>query len=168
MIFLANLSLKFQLLRSPSSGSLSVFVIEGRVRYPGFYTYIGSYSLKDALKRAGGLIGNNKLSPGFFTAPLINGNMISVNNEIKFYLMEAEKFILFFIPFDVNHATLKQLMAIPGLGEKLSQNILDYRSNAGGFKSIEELKNISGIGESKFPKIKNYFSINYTGGNNGH
>jgi len=59
---------------------------------------------------------------------------------------------------DLNTADKMLLMKIPGIGEKLAGRIMDFRSANGGFKSIEELKNIKGITESKFAKIKEYIS----------
>jgi competence protein ComEA len=68
--------------------------------------------------------------------------------------------MLFFIPFDLNQATTNQLEAIPGIGEKLSRDIFEYRAKNGSFKSIEELKNVPGIGDENYTKIKPYFALN--------
>ncbi len=60
---------------------------------------------------------------------------------------------------DLNKADKYALMEIPGIGEKLSQRIMEYRSKQGVFKEIEELKNIKGITDSRYEKIKDAFSI---------
>lgn len=60
---------------------------------------------------------------------------------------------------NLNTATLKQLQLLPGIGESLAQRILDYREQNGSFKAIEELMNVSGIGEKKFTNIKDYLTI---------
>ena len=57
-------------------------------------------------------------------------------------------------PLNLNAATVAQLEALPGIGAKTAQRILDYRQKSGGFKKIEELMNVKGIGEKSFLKIK--------------
>ena len=60
---------------------------------------------------------------------------------------------------NLNKATLADLQTITGIGAKRAQDILDYRESKGGFSSIDELKNISGIGEKTFEKIKDAVSV---------
>lgn len=58
----------------------------------------------------------------------------------------------------INTATKEELMTLPGIGEAKAQEIIDYRNTNGGFNTIEDLKNISGIGDSIFAKIKDYIT----------
>ena len=55
---------------------------------------------------------------------------------------------------NLNTATLDQLETLPGIGRKTAERILDQRQKIGGFKKIEELMNVKGIGEKSFLKIK--------------
>ena len=55
---------------------------------------------------------------------------------------------------NLNSATLEQLQALPGIGPKTAQLIVEYRQKSGGFKKVEELMNIKGIGEKSFLKLK--------------
>jgi len=55
---------------------------------------------------------------------------------------------------NINTATLEQLETLPGIGRKVAERILEYRTKSGGFKRIEELMNVKGIGEKSFLKLK--------------
>ncbi|EGT3614970.1 competence protein ComE [Clostridium perfringens] len=60
---------------------------------------------------------------------------------------------------NINAASKETLMTLNGIGESKAQAIIDYREETGGFKSIDELTNISGIGEKTLEKIKDKISI---------
>ena len=55
---------------------------------------------------------------------------------------------------NLNTATVDQLTTLPGIGVKTAELIIEYRTKSGGFKKIEELMNIKGIGEKTFLKLK--------------
>ncbi len=57
-------------------------------------------------------------------------------------------------PMNINTATAAQLETLPGIGARTAQAIVDQRQKSGGFKKIEELMNIKGIGEKSFLKLK--------------
>lgn len=59
----------------------------------------------------------------------------------------------------INTATLEQLMTLSGIGESKALDIIKYRETNGGFKSIDELKNVGGIGDSLFDKIKENITL---------
>jgi len=60
---------------------------------------------------------------------------------------------------ELNSADRDLLMSVPGIGQKLGQRILEYRTQNGAFKEIEELKKIKGITDYRFRKIKNFFVV---------
>ena len=57
-------------------------------------------------------------------------------------------------PLNLNTATVAQLETLPGIGKSTAERILEYREKSGGFKKIEDLMNVRGIGEKSFLKLK--------------
>jgi competence protein ComEA len=55
---------------------------------------------------------------------------------------------------NLNTATIEQLETLPGIGRKTAELIMEYRTKSGGFKRIEDLMNVKGIGEKSFLKLK--------------
>jgi competence protein ComEA len=62
-------------------------------------------------------------------------------------------------PVNLNTATAEQLATIPGVGVKMAERILDYRQKNGGFKKVEDLMNVSGVGEKSFLKMKPLITV---------
>ncbi|WP_414042879.1 helix-hairpin-helix domain-containing protein [Macrococcus animalis] len=60
---------------------------------------------------------------------------------------------------NINTAEQSALEEIPGVGPKKAQEIIQYRESNGGFKSIEEIKEIKGIGDKTYESLKDYISI---------
>jgi comEA protein len=57
---------------------------------------------------------------------------------------------------NLNSASVEQLTALPGVGEKLAERIVQYRQKSGGFKSTQDLLNVQGIGEKNFAKLQTF------------
>jgi competence protein ComEA len=62
-------------------------------------------------------------------------------------------------PLNLNTATVAQLETLPGIGRSTAERILDYREKNGGFKKIEDLMNVRGIGEKSFLKLKPLITV---------
>lgn len=60
---------------------------------------------------------------------------------------------------NINTATSEELQRLPGVGESIANRILTYRKENGKFSAIEDLKNVSGIGDAKFNNISQYIYI---------
>ena len=60
---------------------------------------------------------------------------------------------------NINTATKEELIAIPGIGDKISDRVIIYREEHGGFKNIEDIMNVKGIGKKKFEKMKPYITV---------
>ena len=77
-----------------------------------------------------------------------NDNSVNTNKSIK----ESK--------VNINTATQTQLETLPGIGPSTALKIISYRQENGKFNSIEDIKQVNGIGESKFNNIKDLICIN--------
>ena len=78
-----------------------------------------------------------------------SGNTSSENQMVK-----GEKIMI-----NINKATKEQLQELSGIGDATAQKIIDYRKENGDFKQVEDLKNVPGIGDAKFERIKENICI---------
>lgn len=62
---------------------------------------------------------------------------------------------------NINTATIEELVTLDGIGEAIAKRIVDYRTENGKFTNIEDLMNVSGIGEKKFNAIKKFLSVDW-------
>ncbi len=60
---------------------------------------------------------------------------------------------------NINQAEQSELEEIPGIGPKKAQDIIKYRTDNGGFKAIEEIKEIRGIGDKTYESLKDYIEV---------
>lgn len=59
----------------------------------------------------------------------------------------------------INKSSIDELMSLPGIGEKTAKEIINYRNNNNGFHYLEEIKNVKGIKDKKYEKIKEFISL---------
>lgn len=62
-------------------------------------------------------------------------------------------------PININTATVEELCLIDGMGEARASAIIEYREYIGGYESVEQIMNISGIGESLYAKLSPYLTV---------
>lgn len=62
-------------------------------------------------------------------------------------------------PININTATATELMQLPHVGAKTAERIIAFRKQNGGFKRVEEIMNVKGIGEKTFAKLKPLLSL---------
>jgi len=67
-------------------------------------------------------------------------------------------------PLNLNTATAAQLETLPGVGKATAERILEYRQKSGGFKKIEDLMLVRGVGEKSFLKLKPLVTVAATTG----
>jgi competence protein ComEA len=62
-------------------------------------------------------------------------------------------------PVNINTASLEELQTLPGIGETKAKAIIAYREDKQGFKSIDELQNVTGIGPATFERLKDLITV---------
>ncbi|UCD72270.1 MAG: helix-hairpin-helix domain-containing protein [Syntrophobacterales bacterium] len=147
---------------NPSSIAIEV---AGETPNPGIYSFPTEVTVERALVKAGG-IGRGKISnPQVLNNTLNAGSKIVVIRDAEHTLiielarMEPEKCIVFSVPLNLNEVEEEDLTLIPGIGPRLAQRIIQYRSKKGGFRKIEELKDVRGIGKKKLRSLERYLII---------
>jgi len=154
-------------LPSPSEEFVREIVVEvsGEVKRPGIYLFQNPPTLREAIEKAGGLKEPAQFDITSSSEILEIGTLLAVekdkSQEIKIKLgrMAANKLLVFSIPLDLNRVSREDLCLIPGIGESLAQEIITYREGRRGFRSIEELKNVKGIGEKKWKDFRKVFTV---------
>jgi competence protein ComEA len=132
---------------SPPSPEISVYV-EGEVANPGIYNLENGDRVADAIEAAGGFTGNADQSSVNLSATLKEGAQIHVYKSGD-------------VPqkVNINTAEIWLLESLPGIGETLAQRIVDYRIAHGYFQSVDDLKQVDGIGAAVFEKIKDKITV---------
>lgn len=147
---------------SSESKLLYVYVC-GQVKNPGVYTLPEGSRIYDVFELAGGFTESAATDYWNQARLLKDGEMLYVpskeevkdrpiEEETKGQTYESNK-------VNINTATIAELMSLPGIGETKAKAILAYRQEHGEFSSLEELKQVEGIKEAVFTKIKAYIEI---------
>jgi competence protein ComEA len=145
-------------------GEDSVFVdVKGSVKKPGLYKVKRGERLKFVIDRAGGFTAEADVK-------LIN-LAVKVTDEMLIYVPEMGE-VQSEIPviqgeqggsdetkINLNSATLEEFETLPGIGPAKAATFVQYRDENGPFNKIEDIKNISGIGDKTFEKLKDYIFV---------
>ncbi|HGI5156581.1 TPA: helix-hairpin-helix domain-containing protein [Streptococcus agalactiae] len=140
--------------------------VKGAVNHPGVYSLPSQSRVTDAIKRAGGLTNLADSKSVNLAQKLQDETVIYVAQKgEKITVVEEEKANNIATQgnskgkINLNKADLSSLQTISGVGAKRAQDILDYRDSQGGFKTIDDLKNVSGIGEKTLEKLRQDVTI---------
>ncbi|WP_237720312.1 ComEA family DNA-binding protein [Streptomyces xiaopingdaonensis] len=148
---------------SAAGGEVTVDVA-GDVKKPGLRTLPTGSRVEDALKAAGGLTPGAETEGLNRARPLVDGEQIVAGGPPQAQPGAEPSGAASGhgaapggapgAPISLGSATAEQLETLPGIGPALAQRILDYREQQGGFASVEQLQEVSGIGERRFADIQ--------------
>ncbi len=146
--------------------------IAGAVKNPGIVKLKEGSRIEDAIDAAGGLTEDANISDVNLAYILDDGTKINIPSINDEYSQEeivsdgggtaiAEEFsndgsnsLI-----NINTATETELETLPGIGPTIANKIVEYRKENGNFNTIEDIKNVSGIGESKYASIEELITI---------
>lgn len=142
-----------------------VVEIKGEVANPDVYEISEGSIIRDLITKAGGLTNEANIDKINRADKLRDNQLIVIPNKNELSNANtninvskegntAEEGII-----NINTASLEELQKINGVGEVKAKSIINYREKNGGFKSIDEMKNIEGIGDKTFEKMKDQITI---------
>jgi competence protein ComEA len=143
-----------------TSGATIVVAVSGQVHRPGLVRLPAGSRVADAIDAAGGALPGTDLATINLARKVADGELIVVG------LASSA------IPaagsggggaggglVNLNTATLEQLQTLPGVGPVLASRIIEYREHNGGFRSVEDLRKVSGVGDARFADLKSRVTV---------
>ncbi|MER8100604.1 helix-hairpin-helix domain-containing protein [Kitasatospora sp. NPDC094016] len=144
----------------PGSGAVVVVDIGGRVHLAGLHTLPGGSRVADALRAAGGPLPETDTRSLNLARVLTDGEQILVGEPAQASAPGAgagngpPAAGTPRPPVSLNRAGLEQLDTLPGVGPTLAQRILAYRTSHGSFRTLDQLRQVSGIGARTFAELR--------------
>ena len=133
--------------------------VTGEVNQPGEYQIPAGGRYSDAIYAAGGATKRAYIDPTLLDQALSNGDQVVLPSAENAGEPSSSQDGNDGRRININTADQPELMRLPGIGEAMAGRIIAYREEYGGFQRVEELMNISGIGEKKFADIKPYVTV---------
>nr|WP_258036145.1 helix-hairpin-helix domain-containing protein [Streptomyces sp. SM10] len=145
-----------------TSGGRIVVDVSGKVRKPGIQHLPAGSRVEDALRAAGGaregadistlnrarvLTDGEQVAVGTPAAPPPGGGVAAGSGSAVGQAGPVA-------PLSLGTATVEQLDTLPGVGPVLAQHIIDYRTEHGGYRSVDELREVNGIGDRRFADLR--------------
>jgi competence protein ComEA len=133
--------------------------VAGAVVHPGVVILDPGARVMDAVQQAGGPLPDAELDSLNLAQPVSDGQKITVPRKGESVGNGGGNASPGSGKVNINTAGKEELERLPGIGPTLAQRILDYREAHGGFRSVEELRKVSGIGPKKFEELKGLVEI---------
>lgn len=158
----------------PQSEESIIYIdIKGAVNRPGLYQLSEGSRMVDAIEAAGGLTTEADDRTINLAEKLLDQQKIIVytESEIAEQLMQEDRDNLLDRDYhlsspsvasqkiNINIATVEELQTLPNIGPKKAQAIIEYRQTNGSFQTIDQIKEIKGIGEKTYEELANLISV---------
>lgn len=169
-----------------NKGTIKVDV-KGMVENSGVVEIDSNSRVIDALNEAGGLLDGSNTEYLNLSKKLKDGDVIIVYSNEYIESLKKDKTVYIELPCEcpdkindgcitneivneevysesntlisINTGTKEELMTLPGIGESKADAIIKYRNESNGFNTLEDIMNVSGIGEAAYSKIKDYIRL---------
>lgn len=137
----------------PAPAGLLVHVV-GAVEHPGIYRMKRGDRVYDAIAAAGGL----SVEADITRLPNLAGRLKD-GEQVKVPFAKGSSGTTVITRVNLNTATLEELEVVPGFTSAFAQEVIDYRTNFGGFQNIRELVEILGMSEADFVIARRYLTL---------
>lgn len=148
-----------------STKEVTVYV-SGAINNPGIVTLNQGDRLSDAVDKLGGMTEDadfNQVNLAIKVEDEKHYIIPKIGEKIEIPVEQRQESALEnkenSTKININSATIEELDTLPGVGEATANKILNYRNENGKFNSIEEIKNVNGIGDKKYEEIKDLISV---------
>lgn len=135
--------------------------IKGAIEIPGVYEMMANQRVIDVVHKAGGLKDDSDSNTVNFAKQL--------EDEMMIYIPSIGEEVVVELPVsldtsdggrvNINQADLNELLTLNGVGPQKAQEIISYRESNGQFSKVEDIMNVSGIGEKTFEKIQDQLTV---------
>ncbi|MER7487341.1 helix-hairpin-helix domain-containing protein [Streptomyces sp. NPDC126497] len=144
------------------AGPEIVVDVAGKVRNPGIHRLPAGSRVEDALRAAGGVRPGTRTGALNRARFLVDGEQVVVGGPAQAGAPPGDgpgaagtaAGAAPAAPVSLSTATVDQLDALPGVGPVLARHIVDYRTRNGGFRSVDELREVNGIGDRRFADLR--------------
>lgn len=158
-------SIKEEILDEEKAKEGEIYVdLDGAVKNPGVYILKEDARLNDILEKAGGVLENSDMKEVNKAAKLKDGEKVYIpfkgnQKEEKHEEKELDETKEENKKININEAKEEELKKITGVGKATAERIILHRKKYGKFKNIEDIKNVKGISDAKFTKIKDRICV---------
>ena len=159
-----------------TNDDIVIIHITGSVKNPGIVKLKEGSRIEDAIEAAGGLTENADITKVNLAYVVEDGTKIKIpsaseediGDEDIIDSKSGDNIIIeentvssnnSTQTININKATEKEFETLPGIGPSLASKIIEYRNQNGKFESIEDIKNVNGIGDNKYEKIKDLITV---------
>ncbi len=149
----------------PSRGKEFVLELDGNVERRGIIQVEPGITVGEALEKAGGVFGGLSLPKDALEQKIERNSRLSVlpggegKGSVLVEALPPPKLKILSIPICINSATVEELDALPGIGPKVAQAIVEFRERYGNFSSAEDLLQVPGIGAKKLAAFKPHITV---------
>lgn len=142
----------------PADAEIYVYIC-GAVENAGVYKVSGGSRLYEVVELAGGFTDEADETCLNLAREVTDGEQLVIRTKQEMEALEAAQIAAKSGLVNINTASVAELTTISGIGESRAQAIIAYRDANGGFKSIEDIKNVDGIKDGLFSKIKDKITV---------